>query len=184
MKVMAPMSPYGIVQGEPKSIGKIPIGLVWVPNVQSTTLANPDSTAITAVCSMPIGVAPPMSMVEQYVGVMPSSAATRDAQPCCSPICAGMRQSTPSTSSRATPQSSMARLADSRQNAMALTEKRPELQPFFDALGQFVQRKGDTLTVTLTPKRRVTVMDLIDGARRDPLAALLDSYTLDAKTGG
>ena len=52
---------------------------------------------------------------------MPRNAATRDAQPCCSPICAGMRQSTPSTSSRATPQSSMARFAASRQKPIALT---------------------------------------------------------------
>ena len=45
---------------------------------------------------MPTAVAPPMSMVAQNDGVMPRNAATRDAQPCCSPICAGMRQSTPS----------------------------------------------------------------------------------------
>ena len=70
------------------------------------------------------------------------------------------------------------------QSAMSLTQKRPELQPFFDALGQFVQRKGETVTVSLTPKGRVGLFDLIDGARRDPLSALLDGFTLNAKTGG
>jgi hypothetical protein len=69
------------------------------------------------------------------------------------------------------------------QNAAPMTQRRPELQPFFDALGQFVQGKGETMTVTLTPKGHVGILPLIDGARRDPLATLLDGFTLDARTG-
>src|SRR5262249_41262474 len=99
----------------------MPCGFVCVPKVQSTTSQNPASMAMTAVCIMPTAVAPPMSMVAQNDGTMPRNAATREAQPCCSPICAGIRQSTPSTSSRATPQSSMARFAASRQKPIALT---------------------------------------------------------------
>jgi hypothetical protein len=70
------------------------------------------------------------------------------------------------------------------QNAMAVTQKRPELQPLFDALGLLVQRKGETVTVTLTPKGRVSLVGLIDGLRRDPLTALTDAFTVDARTGG
>jgi hypothetical protein len=70
------------------------------------------------------------------------------------------------------------------QQAAVFTQRRPEVQPFFDALGGFVQRKGETMTITLTPKGSVGVLPLIDGARRDPLATLLDGFTLDAKTGG
>src|SRR4029077_5559769 len=58
--------------------------------------------------------------VEQKVGVIPRNAATREAQPCCSPITAGMRTSTPSIESRSMPQSSIARFAASSVKPIAL----------------------------------------------------------------
>src|SRR5437773_1673615 len=88
-----------------------PCGLFWQAKAQSTVEQKPASIAMTAVWIMPMAVAPPMSMVEQKEGVRPRKAATREAQPCCSPITAGIRARTPSIASRATPQSSIARLA-------------------------------------------------------------------------
>ena len=120
MNVIAPTSPYGIAQGDPKSMGITPCGLFWHAKAQSTVVQKPASIAMTAVWTMPIAVAPPMSMVEQKAGVMPRKAATREAQPCCSPMIAGMRTSTPSISSRRIPQSSTARLAASSVKPMAL----------------------------------------------------------------
>src|SRR5205807_1532015 len=56
----------------------------------------------------------------QRAGVMPRNAATRDAQPCCSPMIAGMRTRTPSMASRSTPQSSSARFAASSVKPIVL----------------------------------------------------------------
>src|SRR3989442_2717276 len=98
-----------------------PCGLFCVPKAHSTTSQNPAAIAITAACIMPIAVAPPMSIVAQKTGVMPRYEATREAQPCCSPIMVGMRTRTPSMSSRETPQSSMARLEASRVKPIELT---------------------------------------------------------------
>ena len=120
MKVIAPTSPYGIAQGEPKRVGMTPCGLFWQAKAQSTVEQNSASIAMTAVWIMPIAVAPPMSMVEQKEGVRPRKAATREAQPCCSPITAGIRARTPSIASRATPQSSIARLAASSVKPIVL----------------------------------------------------------------
>src|SRR5437870_9368046 len=97
-----------------------PCGLFWQAKAQSTVEQKPASVAMTAVWIMPIAVAPPMSMVEQKEGVRPRKAATREAQPCCSPITAGMRANTPSIASRATPASSIARLAASSVKPMVL----------------------------------------------------------------
>src|SRR5579862_1838485 len=120
MNVIAPMSPYGTAYGEPKSIGITPCGLFWQANAQRTVVQKPASIAMTALCTMPIAVAPPMSIVEHNAGVMPRNAATRDAQPCCSPMIAGMSTRTPSIASRSTPQSSIARFAASSVNPIVL----------------------------------------------------------------
>jgi hypothetical protein len=69
------------------------------------------------------------------------------------------------------------------QQGEALSQANPELRVFFQALGQFLQASGETLTVTLTPKGRVGVLELVDAARRDPVAALLASFTVEARTG-
>jgi hypothetical protein len=71
------------------------------------------------------------------------------------------------------------------QRAAEATQTAPELQQVFDALGRFVQGKGETLTVALTPKGTgVGLLQLIEAARRDPLAALLSNFTVEARTGG
>jgi hypothetical protein len=71
------------------------------------------------------------------------------------------------------------------QRAAEATQTAPELQQVFDALGRFVQGKGETLTVALTPKGSgVGLLQLIEAARRDPLAALLSNFTVEARTGG
>ena len=97
-----------------------PCGAFCVPNAQRTARHMPASSSATAVCSMPIAVAPPMSMVLQNAGVMPRNAAARDPQPCASPWDDGNATSTPSMSSRAMPQSSIACFEASRQKPMAL----------------------------------------------------------------
>ena len=51
---------------------------------------------------------------------MPRWTATREPQPCCSPICGGIRTITPSMSSLAMPQSAIAFAEDSRQKPIAL----------------------------------------------------------------
>jgi hypothetical protein len=75
-------------------------------------------------------------------------------------------------------------LADSfARKAAEFAQAPPEAQAFFDAVGQFVRTKGETLTITLTPKGRVGVLQVIEGARRDPLAALLADFAVEARTG-
>src|ERR1051326_8558125 len=94
--------------------------MFWVANAQSTALQYPASMAAAAVAIMPMAVAPPMSIVELKVGSSPSSAATRAAHPCCSPITAGIITSTPSSACLSMPQSSIARFEASRVKPMAL----------------------------------------------------------------
>ena len=70
------------------------------------------------------------------------------------------------------------------QRAAAATQTSPELQPVFDVLSRFLQGKGETLTVTLTPKGSVALLQLIEAARRDAVGALLANFTVEARTGG
>src|SRR5262245_34930286 len=122
----------------------MPCGLVCVPNVHSTTSQKPASIAMTAVCIMPIAVAPPMSIVEQKAGVMPRNAATREAQPCCSPMIAGMSTRTPSIASRFTPQSSIARFAAS------------SVKPIVLVPGSFPKRESPMPAIAQRSRSRVT----------------------------
>jgi hypothetical protein len=70
------------------------------------------------------------------------------------------------------------------QRAAAVTQGNPELQPFVDALRRFLQGKGETLTVTLTPKGSVGLLQFIEAARRDAVGTLLTNFTVEARTGG
>jgi hypothetical protein len=70
------------------------------------------------------------------------------------------------------------------QWAAKAAQTTPDLQPFFDALTRFVQGKGETLTIALTPKRGVGLLQLVEAARRDAVAALLANFTVEVKTGG
>jgi hypothetical protein len=67
------------------------------------------------------------------------------------------------------------------QRAAATTQSSPELQPLFDALSRFVQGKGETLTIALKPRGSVGLLQLIEALRRDPVAALLANFTVDAR---
>jgi hypothetical protein len=69
------------------------------------------------------------------------------------------------------------------QKAAEFAQAPPEAQAFFDAVSQFVRTKGETLTITLTPKGRIGVLQVIEAARRDPLAALLADFAVEARTG-
>jgi hypothetical protein len=70
------------------------------------------------------------------------------------------------------------------QWATKATQTAPELQPVFDALTRLVQGRGETLTVALTPKGSVGLMQFVEAARRDGVAALLANFTVDVRTGG
>ena len=70
------------------------------------------------------------------------------------------------------------------QRAGAVTQQNPELQPFVDALRRFLQGKGETLTVTLTPKGSVGLLQFLEAARRDAVGTLLTNFTVEARTGG
>jgi len=67
------------------------------------------------------------------------------------------------------------------ERAAATTQSSPELQPLFDALSRFVQGKGETLTIALKPRGSVGLLQLIEALRRDPVAALLANFTVDAR---
>lgn len=75
-------------------------------------------------------------------------------------------------------------LVESLAQRAAATQTSPELQPVLDALTRFVQGKGETLTVALTPKGSVGLLQLIEGARHDAVGALLANFTVEARTGG
>lgn len=67
--------------------------------------------------------------------------------------------------------------------AQSQTNLHPEAAPFFQAVAAFLQGKGETLTVRLTPKGRVGALELIEAAQQDPLGALLARFTVET-TGG
>jgi hypothetical protein len=69
------------------------------------------------------------------------------------------------------------------QKAAEFAQATPEAQAFFDAVSQFVRTKGETLTITLTPKGRVGVLQVIESVRHDPMAALLANFGVEARTG-
>jgi hypothetical protein len=69
------------------------------------------------------------------------------------------------------------------ERAEAVAETTPEMRTFYDAAGEFVRTRGGTLTLTLTPKGRIGLLPLIEGVRRDPVAALLANFTVEARTG-
>ncbi|MBO0766268.1 MAG: hypothetical protein J2P50_16995 [Hyphomicrobiaceae bacterium] len=82
------------------------------------------------------------------------------------------------------PEAGRSLLAESfAQKAAAFGEPTPQAQAFFDAVGQFLRTKGETLTITLTPRGRIGVLEVIDGARQDPVAALLANFGVEARTG-
>ena len=69
------------------------------------------------------------------------------------------------------------------QQSEAMSKANPELRPFFQALNEFLQASGETLTISLTPKGRVGALEVVEAVRRDPVAALLASFNVEARTG-
>jgi hypothetical protein len=75
-------------------------------------------------------------------------------------------------------------VASLAQWSATATQGAPELQSFFDALTRFVQGKGETLTIALTPKGNVGLLPFVEAARRDAVGALIANFTVEARTGG
>ena len=80
------------------------------------------------------------------------------------------------------PETARARMLESfSQNAAVIVEANPDVKPVVDAIARFVQTKGETLTIKLTPKGRVPLMQLIQMGSLDPLPALLGAFVIEAK---
>jgi hypothetical protein len=66
-------------------------------------------------------------------------------------------------------------------DAQRQTQLYPAAQSLYDAAGRFLQGKGETLTVRLTPRGRVRVLALIEALRLSPPEnALLTAFTIEA----
>jgi hypothetical protein len=61
-------------------------------------------------------------------------------------------------------------------------QRYPGAKGFYDALSQFLQGKGETLTVRLTPRGRVGTLALVDALRLAPDGALLAAFTVEASS--
>ena len=66
------------------------------------------------------------------------------------------------------------------RNAEMKVQLDPSLRPLVEAVGQFLQGKGETLTVRLTPRGRVRLMALAEALRLAPDRALLSAFTIEA----
>jgi hypothetical protein len=59
-------------------------------------------------------------------------------------------------------------------------QRYPGAKGFYDALSQFLQGRGETLTVRLTPRGRVGTLALMEALRLAPDGALLAAFTVEA----
>jgi hypothetical protein len=67
--------------------------------------------------------------------------------------------------------------------AQRQTQLYPGAQALYDAVGRFLQGKGETLTVRLTPRGRVPVLKLIEALRLSPADnTLLAAFTVEASS--
>src|SRR5262249_49805220 len=152
-----------------------------------TTLHIPASRSATAVWSIPRAVAPPMSIVEQNAGVVPRNAAARDAHPWASPWLAGKATSTPSTSSRRTPQSSIACFDSSSAKPMALVPgSLPKRERPMPAIAyRFRSRAGSGMRDLAGQRERGAAHDLaLAGLRLGPDVAVDDAPAVLVAHGG
>jgi len=83
------------------------------------------------------------------------------------------------------PEAGRAMLLDAlARSADALSQTNPDVRPVFQAIGRFVQSKGQTLTIRLTPKGRIGVLQLVEAGRGyDPMAALFAAFNIEAEVG-
>jgi hypothetical protein len=70
------------------------------------------------------------------------------------------------------------------KNTDPLVQANPEAQPLFQAIAELVKGKGQTLTVRLTPKGNVGLLQWIDAAKVNPVGALVTNFSVEARTGG
>jgi hypothetical protein len=69
------------------------------------------------------------------------------------------------------------------REAQRQTELYPGAQALYDAIGRFLQGKGETLTVRLTPRGQVRVLALMDAFRLTPPEnAVLAAFTVEASS--
>jgi hypothetical protein len=69
------------------------------------------------------------------------------------------------------------------RNAEMQIQLHPSSRPFFDAMGRFLQGKGETLTVRLKPRGRVRLLSLAEAFRLAPDGALLAAFNIEADSG-
>jgi hypothetical protein len=67
-------------------------------------------------------------------------------------------------------------------DALQQLQRYPAAKGFYDALSQFLQGKGETLTVRLTPRGRVGTLALMEALRLAPDGALLAAFTVEASS--
>jgi hypothetical protein len=68
------------------------------------------------------------------------------------------------------------------QNAEGMLQASPELRPLYEALGRFVEGSGETLTISLVPRGRVPLMQLVEAGRAPGgPAGLLGSFAVEAR---
>ena len=68
-------------------------------------------------------------------------------------------------------------------NKQRLANLSPDAERLFQAMEGFVRGKGETLTVRLTPKGRVALLQFLDASKVDPAAAMLTNFNVEAATG-
>jgi hypothetical protein len=66
--------------------------------------------------------------------------------------------------------------------ALQQSQLYPGAKGFYDALGQFLQGKGETLSVRLTPRGRVGTLALMEALRLAPDNAVLAAFTVEASS--
>jgi len=70
------------------------------------------------------------------------------------------------------------------ENMAKNAQPHPDMRLLLNALGQFIQSKGETLTIKLVPKGRVDMMRLIEaGNRGDAAPTVLAGFTIEATVG-
>ncbi len=64
----------------------------------------------------------------------------------------------------------------------ALGSTSPEVEKLLQAVDRFVQGKGETLTIKVTPKSRVGLMEIMEASKVSP-DALLAKFSIEVMTG-
>jgi len=73
-------------------------------------------------------------------------------------------------------------LESATMKRQGLASPSPDVEKLFQAVDRFLQGKGETLTIKVTPKSRVGLMELIMAANASP-DSLLASFNIEVTTG-